>query len=370
MSSKEACKREGRKAHITARLFRVKDRIQVWNATFDSDLSEIVAAQVEIAQTLAQGIERGLRPDARVSAALARPLDPAAHEAYLRGDFAKAIELDPTYAAAYTGLANNLYYPGLFGLLPPQRAFPRMRDAASKAIDLDETQPSAHASLGLSRLHLQWSWAEAEEGFRRALNLNPADANTRHLHAHTLLWRGRDQESADEVEKAMDLDPFEPTTCLGWHELLAGREDKALEATRHALALNPDDWWAQLTIGWTYEQKGMYREALSALQKSINSNLRTASIAHLYGRSGNPSGARAILDEMLAQSKTKYVSPYDIAIVYAGIDEKNAVLEWLNRAYEERAGFLLFVKQDPRFKLIRQKPGFQDLVRRIGYPKV
>jgi TolB-like protein/Flp pilus assembly protein TadD len=363
--------REGGKAHITARLVRAKDYIQVWNGTFDRDLGEIVAAQSEIAQQVGRGIERGLRPDGRVSAALARPLDAAAHEAYLRGDFAKAIKLDPGYAAAYTGLANQLYYPGLFGFAPPQGAFPRMRDAAAKAIELDATQSSAHATFGLGKLHLQWRWAEAEDGFQQALKLNPSDANVRHLYAHTLLWRRRDRESADEMEKALDLDPFEPTIfpCVGWHELLAGREDKALDANRHAFGLDPDNWWASLTTGWAYEQKGMYQEALSSLRKSFNCNLKTASIAHVFGRSGNRSGAKTIVEELLAQAKTKYVSPYDIAVVYAGLDDKGAAFEWLSRAYEERAGFLVFVKQDPRFKTLRQEPQFGDLVRRLGYSK-
>ncbi len=226
--------REGDQANVTARLIRVNDQTPLWSATYNRDLGQILAAQAEIAQAIAQGIERGLRPDAQVSAELARPLNASAHEAYLRGDYAKAAELDPGYAAAYSGLAAQLYYPGLFGFRPPNQAFTSMMSAGSKALELDATQASAHASLALSKLHLQWNWSEAEQGFHRALRLDPADADVRHFYAHLLLWRGREKESAQECERALEIDPFNPTlfSCIGWHELLTGDVDKALEETR------------------------------------------------------------------------------------------------------------------------------------------
>ncbi len=362
--------RDGDQAHVTARLVRVRDQTPLWSATYDRNLGQILAAQAEIAQAIAQGIERGLRPDAQVSAALARPLNASAHEAYLRGDYAQAVKLDPSYAAAYGGLANKLYYPGLFGFRPPGQAFTGMMSAASKALELDATQASAHASLALSKLHLQWNWSEAEKGFRRALRLDPADADVRHFFAHLLLWRDREKESARECERALEIDPFNPNlfSCIGWHELLAGKEDEALEKTRRALALQQNHWWALMTMGWAYEQKGMFQEALAAFRKTFDSNLKTASIAHAFALSGNRSAAQTILDELLAQSKTKYVSAYDIAVIYTGLDDKGRTFEWLNRAYEERSGFLVFLKQDPRFRPLRRDPSFQDLLRRMGFP--
>jgi TolB-like protein/Flp pilus assembly protein TadD/predicted Ser/Thr protein kinase len=362
--------RDGGQVHVTARLIRVRDQTPLWHATYNRDLGQILAVQAEIAQAIAQGIDRGLRPDAQVSAALARPLNASAHEAYLREDYAKAVELDPDYAAAFTGLANQLYYPGLFGLLPPRRAFTRMINASSKALELDPTQASAHASLALGKLHLQWSWSEAEEGFRRALRLNPADADVRHFFAHLLLWSGRGGQSARECGRALELDPFNPdlVSCLGFHYLLAGDQDKALEATRQALAFDPKHGWALMTLGWIYEQKGKFQEALSAFRKSWDGTLKTASIAHVFARSGNRPTAEKVLGELLAESKRKYISPYDIAVIYAGLDDKERAFEWLNTAYEEHSGFLLFVSSDPRFKPLRPDPPFQDLLRRMRFP--
>jgi serine/threonine protein kinase len=362
--------REGTQAHVNARLIRVRDQIPLWTATYNRDLAQILAVQAEIAQAIAQGIERGLRPDGRVSVALARPLNPIAHEAYLRGNYAKAVELDPRYAAAFSGLANQLYYPGLFGLRRPSEAFTSMTNAAIRALELDPTQGSAHASLALGKLHLEWRWSEAEEGFRRALRLDPADGEVRHFFAHILLWTGRGEESARECSRALELDPFNPDliSCLGFHYLLAGDEDKALEATRRALSFDPKHGWSLMTMGWIYEQKGMFEEALSALRKSWNMTLQKASIAHVFARSGNRPPAEKVLGELLAESKRKYVSGYDIAVIYAGLDDKERAFQWLNTAYEEHSGFLLFVNSDPRLRPLRPDPRFQDLLRRMGFP--
>jgi len=364
--------REGGEAHVTARLIRVRDQTPLWSATYNRDLGQILAAQAEIAQAIAQGIERGLRPDARVSRALARPLNASAHEAYLRGDYAKAVELDPGYAAAFTGLANQAYYPGLFGLRPPREAFTSMMNAASKALELDSTQAGAHASLALGKLHLEWSWSEAEEGFRRALRLDPADGEVRHFFGHFLLWGGQGEESARESRRGLEVDPYNPdlVACIGWHELCAGHEDKALEATRRALAFDPNHGWALLTLGWIYEQKGMFQEALSALRRAWDGTIKKASIAHAFARSGDRRTAEKILGELLAESKRKYISPYDIAVIYAGLDDKERAFEGLNRACEEHSGFLLFVSSDPRFKPLRPDPRFQDLLRRMRFPNL
>ncbi|HET8549336.1 MAG TPA: protein kinase, partial [Bryobacteraceae bacterium] len=260
--------REGGEARVTARLIRVRDQVSLWNGTFRRDLGQVLAAQAEIAQTIARGIERGLRPDPQVSAALAKPLNASAHEAYLRGDFTKAVQIDPSYAAAFTGLAAQAYYPGLFGMQPPGKAFTNVINAASRAIELDPTQAGAHAILALGKLHLDWNWTQAQEEFRRALRLDPADGEVRHFFGHYLLWSGEGDQAVEESRRGLEVDPYNPDqiSCLGWHELCAGHDHKALEETRRALGLDPNHGWALLTLGWIYELKSMYQEALSALR--------------------------------------------------------------------------------------------------------
>jgi TolB-like protein/tRNA A-37 threonylcarbamoyl transferase component Bud32/Flp pilus assembly protein TadD len=360
--------RIGEQAHITARLIRVNNQSSLWNATYDRELGQIVATQSEIAQAIARGIERGLQPNAQVSAALARPLNAAAHEAYLRGDYAKAVQIDPGYAAAYTGVADKMYYAGLFGFLPPGIAFTKMSQAASKAIELDPTQALAHGSLALSRLHQQWNWSAAEQSFRRALQLDPANAEVRHWFAHFLLWADRRDESVRECDRAVELSPFDSglLACRGWHALYANNYEKTIDDARLALTYQPDDGWALMIMGWAYEQKGMLQEALAALRKAFDSTLKTASIAHVFGRLGNRPAAEKILEETLTSAKTKYASPYDIAVIYAGLADKDRAFEWLNKAFEEHSAFMVYMSSDPRLQPLRREVPFQDLLHRMG----
>ena len=364
--------RDRGQAHVTLRLIRVKDQSSLWNATYDRDLGQVVAVQSEIARAVAQGVGGRLQPDARVSAALARPLNAAAHEAYLRGDFSKAVQLDPGYAAAYTGLANDQYYPGLFGVQAPRQAFPRMVEAATKGLDLDPTQAGAHASVALGKLHLEWNWAAAEEGFQRARRLNPSDVEVRHFYGHYLLWAGQSEESAKECRRGLEVDPYNPNSiaCLGWHELCAGHEEKALEVTRQALALDPKHGWALFTLGLIYEQRGKFQESLAALRGAWDLPVKASSLGHAFARSGNRHMAEKVLNDLLAQVEKKYTSAYDIAVIYSGLDDNARALEWLSRAYDDHAGFLMFVTSDPRLRQLRRDPRFQELVRRMRFPKV
>lgn len=187
----------GSDVQINARLIRIKDRVELWKESFKRDLTHILLLQAEVAHAAAQGIGRSLRPNPQVQTTLARPLNPDAYDAYLRGQFAKAIQLDPYWAQAYVGLSNQLYLPALFGFTPPQPAFSQMLDAALKAVELDETVADAHATLALARLHTQWKRDAAEAGFRRAIQLEPNNPGVRHGFAHFLLWEGRGKESAE-----------------------------------------------------------------------------------------------------------------------------------------------------------------------------
>jgi non-specific serine/threonine protein kinase len=361
-------RREGTRVRISARLTRVKDQAQVWAETYDRDLSQILAMQSEVAQSVAQGIERTLRPSPQVRLALARPVNPQAYEAYLRGENEKAIQYDPGYAPAYAGLAQQLYYSGLFGAGEPRELFSKVRQAATKAIELDPTRADAYALLALAKLHTQWNWREAEEDFRHAIRLDPSNADVRHMFAHFLLWMNRGPESAEECKRAVEHNPYDSGlfACLGWHEVWAGDYPKAIEDTRRALALDASNGWASLIMGWAYEQLGRYRESMSAMQKFDDSSLRTSATAHLFAASGNRPAAGVLLSELLEKSKKKYVSAYDIAIVYTGLGETEPAFDWLNKAYEEESGFMPYLNLDPRFKPLHADMRYHELLRRMG----
>jgi non-specific serine/threonine protein kinase len=353
---------------INAHLFRVKDQAELWSASFDRDMRHILSLQAEVAEAVAKAIEQRLRPSLPVQATVARPLDPEAYDAYLKGDYEKSIQLDPYYAPAYVGLANKLYFPALFGGTPPLPAFKRMLEMASKAVELDSSLADAHTALAVAKLHTQWNWREAEQGFRDAVQLEPNNADVRHGFAHFLLWAGRGKESAEQCNTAQELDPFDPDlmACRGWHDLWAGEYDQAIAASRRALSFEPKHGLALLVMAWTYEQKGMYQEAVSVLEK--NSNGKPGStMAHALALAGNRQAAQEILAEKLEDSKKKYVSPYDIAVIYTGLGDADHALEWLSKAYEEHSGFLVYVYLDPRFKPLHHDARFQAILKRMGF---
>jgi len=360
-------RKDGDQVQLTAQLIRAKDQTQVWTDTFGGDLRQVMRVQMNVARAVAQGVERSLQPNPQVENALARPLDPQAYDAYLRGDLDKAISLDPYYAPAYLAQAGKLYLGGLFGFRPPA-VFGQVLELASKAIELDPTLAGAYASRALGKLHAQFQWHEAEEDFRYAAKLDPGNAAVHHGFAHFLLWANRGRESAEECGIALELDPYDPDliACKGWHDLWSGNYDGAIEYSRRALSFGPQGL-ASLVMGWTYEQKGMYQEGLAALEKAFPSTPRTASVAHVLARSGKPDAAQDILSQLLEDAKKKYVSAYDFGVIYTGLGQTDRALEWFDKAYAEHSGFMVYSYLDPRLKQLRGESRFQDVLRRVGW---
>jgi tetratricopeptide (TPR) repeat protein len=359
--------RKGNQVLINARLLRVSDQTPLWIGSFERDLEQLLSVQADLAEVIGQGIENTLRQNSDVRRTLARKVNADAYEAYLRGDYEKSIELDPTYAPAHSGLAWSLLSPAWFGFAEPRPAYAKIMAAASKALELDSTLAEAHAILALAKLQ-NFKWKEAAEGFHLAMKLNPSNSVVRHLFGHYLLWMDRPRESAEECMAALEHDPFDTglMACTAWHDLWAGDYDKAIGAVRRALSFEPDNKFAFLVMGWAYEQRGMFQDALSVLQKAGDNTPQKAAMAEALARSGRRVAAEEILKELLKQSEKKYTSAYDIAIIYTSLGQTGSALEWLEKAYAERSGFLLYLKSDPRLKALRTEPGFQDVLGRMG----
>ena len=362
-------RRDGNDVRINASLIRMKDRVEIWKSTFHRDIAHLLALQAEVAQSVAQGIGRSLRPNSKVQQTLARPLDPEAFDAYLHGDYEKSIQLDPYYAPAYLRLANQKYLPALFGFTPPQPAFNIMLDAASKAVDLDPTLADAHTALAMAKLHTQWKWSEAEVGFRHAIQLEPNNAGVRHGYAHFLLWAGRGKESAEQCNLAQELDPFDADLlgCRAWHDLWAREYNGAVEYARKALSLNPKQGFGPLVLGWSYELKGMFQEAIASFEQMGPSTGRTACVAHALARSGKQQAAGDLLAGLMEDSKKKYISPYDIATIHAGLGDTTAAVEWLRKAFEEHSGMMVYVFLDPRLTPLHGNARFRAILHGMGF---
>ena len=371
--------RSGGKMRITARLINPAEDRQLWVKSYERDIGGFLVLQSEIARDITRQIGIRLNEEARFRLAKRRAVNPQAFDVYLKGVYSgdseyfnQAIKLDPDFALAYTKIANGYFFSGLFGDIPPREAFLKMKQAALKALEKDDTLGEAHSYLALAWLHYDLNWTEAEKEFKRALELNPSLSYTHHLYAHYLMAMDRMEESMAEVKLASELDPFanDMSLCFGWHCLSIADYDEAIELARKGVQADPKNAWARVILGWAYEQKSMIKEAIvefqSALDNWKDNSLPLAGLGHAYGISGKKKEAQEILEKLLAISKRKCVPAYDIAAVYVGLGEKDRTFEWLAKAFEERSGFLVYIKCDRRFDGLRSDPRYEALLKRIG----
>jgi tetratricopeptide (TPR) repeat protein len=315
---------------------------------------DILALESDVARTIAREIRAKVSDQELTRMAGKQAVNPQAHEAYLRGVYSddmdkslayyeRANQLDPDYAPPYAARANIYHAFGMMGWRPPQEVASKMRDGALTALKKDGNLADGHATLALTKLHYEWDFAGADQEFRRALELNPNSADNHHMYAHYLMAMDRGDESVAESKRAVELNPFDDylTACLGWHKLYARQYDQARDQALKALKMEPDHFWAHTILGWAYEQKSMYPEAIEAFQKSIPENgdngMQKAALGHVYGIAGKKREAQEILAKLIAQSKSSYVSTYDVAIVCAGLGDKEQAFQWLEKAYQERA---------------------------------
>ena len=373
--------RSGDKVRITAKLIRPSDERQLWGRTFERNVGDVLALQSEMAGAITNEIGVRLSEEATLQLAKRRTVNPLALDAYLKGiysgdieNFAQAIKIDPDFAQAYTKTAAAYFYSGLFGAIPPLEAFSKMKAAALKALEKDDTLGEAHGFLAVAYLHNDLNWAGAEKEFKRAFVLNPSLAEIHHLYAHYLMAMNRIDESLSEIKLAEALDPFswDKSQCFGWHCLFAKGTDEAITVALDGVRADPKNSWAHIILGWAYEQKSMVNEAIdefkTVLSESKESSMPLAGLAHVYAVSGRKKEALEILGKLFEKSKRTYVPAYDIAVVYEGLGDDAKAFEWLTKAYEERSGFLVYIKCDRRFDRIRSDPRFESLIREVGLP--
>lgn len=381
--------RSGDHVRITAQLIYAPTDRHLWAEEYDRNLRDVISLQNEVAAAIAREVRVTLTPEEQAGLARRPPVNLAAYEAYLKGRyywnqrteaglrkgiefFEQAIEFDPTSALAYSGLADCFTGLGYLSNLAPKDAFPQAKEAATRALELDATLAEPHASLAYARLYYDWDWVEAEREFHRALALNPNYATGHHWYSVYLTATGRPQEALAEIERARQLDPLSLVinTDIGFEAYYTGHYDEAIHQLRTVLAANPNFPLAHLWLGRTYQQKRMHQEAITEY-KAAGSVLRDwpitmAAIGNIYGLSHQRREALKILAELKELSKKKYVTSYGVALVYAGLGENDQAFAWLNKGYEERTHWLVWLKLDPRWDSLRSDPRFTELLRRVG----
>ena len=375
---------------IKTELVDVADGSQLWGEQYHRRLSDIFAVQEEIAQEISEKLRLKLSGEERQRLAKRYTENTAAYQHYLKGryywnkrteegmkkgieHFRQALEEDPTYALAYTGIADCYLLLSGYNALPPKEAMPRARAAAMKALEIDETLAEAHTSLAHLRTMYDWDWSGAEKEFKRALELKENYATAHHWYALYLTALGRFEEALVEKRQAQELDPLSLliNNSLAMHFYFARQYDQAIAQALKILEMDPNYYAAHCTLGVAYEQKGMYEEAIAEMQQGItyrsvrDPELR-AMLGHAYARLGKRGEAQQVLDELLGLAKQGYLC--EIAILYTSLGEKDQAFAWLEKGYANRDTGMIRLKVDPRLDSLCSDPRFTDLLRRMNFP--
>jgi len=388
----------GERVRIHAQLIDARTDHHLWAEQYDRDVRDVLTLQREVTRAIAREIELTLTPRERAGLADARPVAPAAHAAYLKGRyfqrrgtaegtdraieyFDRAISIDPEFALAYAGKADTYSCAPMHAWTMPQsgewpalpyQVMEHASAAARTALELDPDLGESHVALALVRLFGEWSWAEAEAEFQRALELNPGNSFAYEVYAHELGLLGRFDEALERNARARELDPLAVMYLrqLGILQEWLGELEAARHSFEMALELDPDFAQAHQGLGRSLCQSGRIAEALVAFQRARALGpldpMIAADMGHCFAVSERPEEARQLLAELNARPGRQHLSPVSLALIHLGLGEHDAALEQLERAYEVRAWHLPSIARDRRWTTLRSDPRFADLLRRIG----
>jgi len=378
------------RVRITVQLIEANSQTDIWAESYDRELKDVLAVQDSVVRNIATEIHIALTEEQKTRLANSRQTVAEAYVAYLKGRycwnrrtgdsiqkaehyFQAAIDLDPTYAEAYSGLADCNSGLAWHGYNAPADALPKAYLAARKAIEIDPQSAEAHASLGLVLSH-RWDWAGAEAEFRRALELDPQYANAHHWYGDYLSIRGRHDEALLEARRALELDPLNLmiSTWVGLRYYMAHNYSAAIEHNRDSVELDPNFAAAHLLLGQDYVQAGLHSEAVDELKKAArlsgDSPLYTAQVAVALAVAGRNREALRIAHQLETDSAMRYVSPYGLAQIYAALHRDHDTFKWLQAAYDDHAVWIGYLAVDPVFDRYRSDERFHDLLRRVGLP--
>lgn len=384
--------READKLRVTARLLRTLDGALLWSGKFDEQFTKVFEIEDSISQEVARAFIQHLSSEDRKLLTKRYTDNPEAYRAYLKGRyfwnkrtpaaleqslgfFRQALDLDPTYASAYAGMADAYALLVWQEQLPRNDFIERAKAAAIKALQIDQTLAEPHATLGYVKFWYDWDFAGAELEFRRAIELNPDYGTAHHWYGEALGMIGRFEDGIKELRLAQQVDPLSPiiNADLGKLLFLARQPDQAIEQLRSTLELDPDLPLAHVFLGLAYNKTGLHKKAIAELERIAKAPdsraIFKATLGFVYGQSGREAEARTILGELIGSRLSRhYVSPFHIALVYVGLGENDKAIEWLETAKEERDPFLMYIEVDPNFDTLRTDARFVGLIKQISAP--
>jgi TolB-like protein len=384
--------RAGNAVHVTVKLVSASTNQTLWAQGYDGDLSGILNLQAEVARSVAEQLRPSMTSQERSDLAAAPPaVNPVAYDAYVRGtyfhsravfraDFRKAIayfqqaiDADPTYAAAYAELATCYADLGYLGMDPPEEAFPRAQAAAARALALDSLLGEAHVAVGYVEVFFGWDFPAAERELRRGLELNPRYARGYLNYMVLLVALNRSNEAIAVMKRAQEVEPLSLIMLAAAARPLynSRRYDDAIAQANEALEIDSTFGRARYWRGLSYEQLSRPADAIrefEQLSARAPMSLHLAGLGRAYAVGGYREKALRVLKQLQARSDTGYVSPFDFATLYAGLGDRSRTLEWLEKAYQRRVPYMIFLAVDPHFDDFRAEPRFRDLVQRMGLP--
>ncbi len=420
-------RREGSRVRITAELIEARTDQHLWTESYDRDLQDILRLQTQVASAIAGEIRAKLNPQGE-SVSVETPIgsvsntlgleavglsdsgpsadiNPSAYDLYLRGRYLwnqasfatagissssvsgdslpkiveyykKAIELDPQSALIYAGLAHCLFLMGTgeYGFAAPNDVMPKAKEAALKALSIDDSNAEAHLSLGMVNFRFDWDWKGAEKHLKRAIELNHGYYVAHYLYTIYLLIMGRFDAAFAEARIARQLTPLSPDVHFSVGVLLyaSGQNEEAIEHFRHTVAMDAKFSLVHVVLGLTFKRKGRIDEAISEFKQALaiagRLPLWCGFLGQMYGLAGKPEKTVEILNELHAKAKHTYVPPVAFAAVYAGLGKIDDAFLWLEKAIEDRDGFLIHLKIASVFDSLRSDKRFSDILARVGLP--
>jgi TolB-like protein/DNA-binding winged helix-turn-helix (wHTH) protein/tetratricopeptide (TPR) repeat protein len=381
---------EDGRLRITSKLIRARDEVQVWSESYDREPTTMLGLQRELSTVIAQQIRSRLSPARLDALARRHTRNPDAYDLYLRGRyfgnqftpatnkraveyFERATALDPNYSLAWSGIALAFGASPINSDVPPRQVAARAREAAEHAVRADPDLAEAQTSLGYVNFMLDWNWPVAEAALRRAIALDPNDVRAHVTLGHVLSQERRQDEALTMMRRARELEPLNALVhAMSSQVAFQGRDYRgALEHARQAIVVDPEFWIGYMQSGQVYEQLGQPDLALDAFGNAARfSEGNTKAISHrgyVLAKAGRTEEAREILETLEAVARERYVPPFALALVHAGLGERDAAFEWLDRAYEARDVHLIFLTVDPKWDPYREDPRFAALLARCDF---
>ena len=360
----------------------------VWSQQYNRKQSDLVSLQTDIARGVSSKLKSTLSGSDEAKLTNTYTTNPEAYQLYLKGNYyrtkytnegykkgiefyRKAIEMDPNFALAYIGIA-GAYLTASDWYLPPTDAMPKMKAAASKALELDNTLADAHTYLGANANWYEWDWSTGERELKLAIELDPANAEAHHQYGFYFAMMGRTDQAVSEMEKAQRLAPLDINlnADLAAAYLYAGEFERAIDRARSTIEIDPNYWLSHVILGIAYERKGQFTDAVTELEKAHsleNGPWVTGYLGYVYAAAGKKAEAEKVLAELTDLSKRQYIPAYTVAFIYAGLNDKDHAFEWLNKGYEEHSGLAL-IKVETTFDNLRGDPRFKEMLKRMNLP--